>query len=84
MVNHCKQFYCVADNNDLNEETLDGKGTMHCTYITIVQQALEGMQTNTTPSYIYAEPLPPTCSNDKQKRSIIVEPEALPNLIVPI
>eukprot|EP00117_Sycon_ciliatum_P011697 scpid10404/ scgid5699/ len=33
-------FFHVADNNDLNEETLDGKGTTHCTNTIVVQPVL--------------------------------------------
>lgn len=33
-------FYHVADNNNLNEESLDGKGTTHCTNAIVVQPNL--------------------------------------------
>ena len=43
VINRSKPFYYVADNNDLNEETLDGKGTMHCTNTIIVQPILSAL-----------------------------------------
>eukprot|EP00117_Sycon_ciliatum_P044369 scpid90141/ scgid2362/ len=46
-------FYHVADNNDLNEETVDGKGTTHCTNTIIIQPAL---QNRVTPSATAAAP----------------------------
>ena len=33
---------CVFNNNDINEETLSGKGTMHCTTGIVIQRMSEG------------------------------------------
>jgi hypothetical protein len=33
---------CVFDNNDINEETLSGKGTTHCTTGIVIQRMSEG------------------------------------------
>ena len=33
---------CVFDNNDINEETLSGKGTTHCTTGIVIQRMSAG------------------------------------------
>ena len=80
VINRSKPFYFVADNNDLNEETLDGKGIMHCTNTIVVQQTLDGMETLSAPAHAHAEPLLPTCPSKKRKRCYC-RSEALPDLV---
>ncbi|XP_065197855.1 uncharacterized protein LOC135829379 [Sycon ciliatum] len=71
-----RPFYHVADNNDLNEETLDGKGTTHCTNTVVVQPRASSVSrpdSDVSP----AEPA------RKRKRTLALEPEVLPELVCP-
>ena len=69
-------FFHVIDNNDLNEETRDGKGTMHCTNSIVVQpQISTSLQHRVPPPTLP----PPTIQATKRKRSLSVLPEVIPD-----
>lgn len=72
-------FYHVADNNDLNEETLDGKGTTHCTN-TIVVQPFFDRSTHTDWPTTAAQDVEP-CR--KRKRALTLEPEVYADFLCP-
>ena len=84
-INPSYPFHFVWDNNDLNEETLSGAGTTHCTNGIVVQRgatvelsnsADTGRELN-TPSLLNT----PSFCPQKRRRSAVVLPTALPQSI---
>ena len=68
-------FFHVADNNDLNEETLDGRNTTHCTNTIVVQRDASATASASAASALSTQPA------RKRKRALQIDEEALPDLV---
>ncbi|XP_065185756.1 uncharacterized protein LOC135816485 [Sycon ciliatum] len=76
VINPSTPFYHVADNNDLNEETVDGKGTTHCTNTIVVQPILSSEGDGTW--------LPGAQGHErsrKRKRALDIQPEVFADIV---
>eukprot|EP00117_Sycon_ciliatum_P045715 scpid89636/ scgid32825/ len=71
-------FFHVVDNNDLNEETLDGKKAMHCTNAIVVQPRL---QHNTEPSHPQQGEVPEQQPPRKRRRALCYEAEQIADIV---
>ena len=69
-IDSARPFFHVVDNNDLNEETRDGKGTMHCTNTIIVQPNSVAVTADRPLSLVRSA---------KRKRSLSLLPESVPD-----
>ena len=72
-----KPFFFVWDNNDINEETLSGCGTTHCTNGIVVQPSLDHVMAAPANQSVRLA----TYQASKRRRSVNVAPLALPEFV---